>query len=379
MLDMQVTLHDKRIVMQVTLNYEAIVMKVTLHDKRIVMQVTLHYEAIVMQVMLHDKRIVMQVTLHYEAIVMQVTLHDRRIVIGNAISNQSLDGSQIMAGVSDVDKTFDDELGYLLWLFPEMIILTIDLIGDEDPTNKDGDTEVLVSLGEISSEGKKSWESDIGDCNNTGDGGSYEDYKRVGAEVEPLEPGFEFDDQEWVEIETFSFDLLGSSLSKLLLVLRVIEEEVGDELETNMEDVEGCLWCRDFHGAKGRDVAIFRTKKWIVVLVRWVRVLDMQVTLHDKRIVMQVTLHYEAIVMQVTLHDKRIVMQVTLNYEALVTQVTLHDKRIVMQVTLHYEAIVMQVTLHDKRIVMQVTLHYEAIVMQVTLHDKRIVMQVMLH
>nr|GEX76876.1 retrovirus-related Pol polyprotein from transposon TNT 1-94 [Tanacetum cinerariifolium] len=41
----------------------------------------------------------------------------------------------------------------------------------------------------------------------------------------------------------------------------------------------------------------------------------------------------------------------------------------VMQVTLHYEAIVMQVTLHDKRIVMQVTLHYEAIVMQVTFHD----------
>nr|GEV35015.1 hypothetical protein [Tanacetum cinerariifolium] len=43
--------------------------------------------------------------------------------------------------------------------------------------------------------------------------------------------------------------------------------------------------------------------------------LEMQVTLHDKRIVMQVTLHYEAIVMQVTLHDKRIVMQVTLHYE----------------------------------------------------------------
>nr|GEW59580.1 hypothetical protein [Tanacetum cinerariifolium] len=107
--------------------------------------------------------------------------------------------------------------------------------------------------------------------------------------------------------------------------------------------------------------------------VRWVRVLDMQVTLHDKRIVMQVTLHYETIGMQVSLHDTRIVMQVTLHYEAIVMQVTLHDKRIVMQVTLYYEAIVMQVTMHDKRIVMQVTLHYEAIVMQVTLHDKRII------
>nr|GEV35586.1 retrovirus-related Pol polyprotein from transposon TNT 1-94 [Tanacetum cinerariifolium] len=64
--------------------------------------------------------------------------------------------------------------------------------------------------------------------------------------------------------------------------------------------------------------------------VRWVRVLDMQVTLHDKRIVMQVTLHYEAIVMQVTLHDKRIVMQVTLHYEAIVMQVMLHDNRIVV-------------------------------------------------
>nr|GEV55116.1 integrase, catalytic region, zinc finger, CCHC-type, peptidase aspartic, catalytic [Tanacetum cinerariifolium] len=71
--------------------------------------------------------------------------------------------------------------------------------------------------------------------------------------------------------------------------------------------------------------------------VRWVHVLDMQVTLHDKRIVMQVTLHYEVIVMQVMLHDKRIVMQVTLHYKAIVMQVTLHDKIIVMQVTLHYE------------------------------------------
>nr|GEY93536.1 hypothetical protein [Tanacetum cinerariifolium] len=47
----------------------------------------------------------------------------------------------------------------------------VDLTSDEDPTDEDGDTEVSVSLGEISSEGKKSWESDIGDCDNTGDGG----------------------------------------------------------------------------------------------------------------------------------------------------------------------------------------------------------------
>nr|GEY50168.1 putative nucleotidyltransferase, ribonuclease H [Tanacetum cinerariifolium] len=127
-------------------------------------------------------------------------------------------------------------------------------------------------------------------------------------------------------------DLLGYYLRKLLLLLRVIEEEVGDELETSMENVEECLWWRGLYGEEGRDVALLTTKRWIVVLVsrlwvkgvRCMRVLDMQVTLHDKRIVMQVTLHYEAIVMQVTLHDKRIVMQVTLHYEAIVMQVTLH-------------------------------------------------------
>nr|GFA15555.1 hypothetical protein [Tanacetum cinerariifolium] len=47
----------------------------------------------------------------------------------------------------------------------------VNLISDEDPTDEDGDTEVSVSLGEISLEGKKSWESDIGDSDNTGDGG----------------------------------------------------------------------------------------------------------------------------------------------------------------------------------------------------------------
>nr|GFB06376.1 hypothetical protein [Tanacetum cinerariifolium] len=45
------------------------------------------------------------------------------------------------------------------------------LIGDEDLTDEDGDTEVLVSLGEIFLEEKKSWKSDIGDSDNTRDGG----------------------------------------------------------------------------------------------------------------------------------------------------------------------------------------------------------------
>nr|GEX75268.1 hypothetical protein [Tanacetum cinerariifolium] len=52
-----------------------------------------------------------------------------------------------------------------------------DLIGDVDPTDKDGDfgmgdsTGVLASLdGEIFSRGKKCQESNIGDSDNTGDG-----------------------------------------------------------------------------------------------------------------------------------------------------------------------------------------------------------------
>ncbi|GJW41015.1 hypothetical protein Tco_0066860 [Tanacetum coccineum] len=48
----------------------------------------------------------------------------------------------------------------------------VDLTGDEDPTDEDGDIGVLVSLGvEIFLEGKKSQESNIGDSDNTGDGG----------------------------------------------------------------------------------------------------------------------------------------------------------------------------------------------------------------
>nr|GEZ45587.1 retrovirus-related Pol polyprotein from transposon TNT 1-94 [Tanacetum cinerariifolium] len=54
--------------------------------------------------------------------------------------------------------------------------------------------------------------------------GSYEHYKSVGAEVEPLEPGFEFDDQEWVEIRTFSFESSSSSLDDNI---QQSSEEVG--------------------------------------------------------------------------------------------------------------------------------------------------------
>nr|GFB43560.1 hypothetical protein [Tanacetum cinerariifolium] len=52
-----------------------------------------------------------------------------------------------------------------------------DLTGDEDPSDEDGgtgmgdSTRVSVSLGEISLEGNKSWESNIDDSDNTGDEG----------------------------------------------------------------------------------------------------------------------------------------------------------------------------------------------------------------
>nr|GEV25091.1 hypothetical protein [Tanacetum cinerariifolium] len=53
----------------------------------------------------------------------------------------------------------------------------VDLTGDKDPSDEDGSTGlgystgVLVSLGEISLEGNKSWVLNIDDSNNTGDGG----------------------------------------------------------------------------------------------------------------------------------------------------------------------------------------------------------------
>nr|GEW33448.1 copia protein [Tanacetum cinerariifolium] len=153
--------------------------------------------------------------------------------------------------------------------------------------------------------------------------GSYEHYKSVGAGVELLEPGVELDDQEWVEMGSFLF---------IRLEMRVY----GGDMEVY----------------DSRIGEVFKMVKEVVVLVikvRWVCVLDMQVTLHDKRIVLQVMLHYEAIVMQVTLHDKIVVMQVMLHYKAIVMQVTLHDKRVVMQVTLHYEAIVEDINLNILR------------------------------
>ncbi|GJW43048.1 hypothetical protein Tco_0071847 [Tanacetum coccineum] len=61
---------------------------------------------------------------------------------------------------------------------PDISCQSLDLTGDEDPTDEDGDigigdpTRVSVSLGcKISLEGKESQESNIGDSDNTRDDG----------------------------------------------------------------------------------------------------------------------------------------------------------------------------------------------------------------
>ncbi|GJY62721.1 hypothetical protein Tco_0464181 [Tanacetum coccineum] len=59
------------------------------------------------------------------------------------------------------------------------LMFLVDLTIDEDPTDEDGDIGVSVSFGdEIFLEGKKSQESNIGDSDNTGDGG-----KTAGREI----------------------------------------------------------------------------------------------------------------------------------------------------------------------------------------------------
>nr|GEV43585.1 hypothetical protein [Tanacetum cinerariifolium] len=52
-----------------------------------------------------------------------------------------------------------------------------------------------------------------------------------------------------------------------------------------MEDVEGCLWCCGLYGAKGKDMAIFRTKKWIVVLVRRLKVKETKIDPGESKLV----------------------------------------------------------------------------------------------
>ncbi|GJV29063.1 hypothetical protein Tco_1385511 [Tanacetum coccineum] len=71
--------------------------------------------------------------------------------------------------VSDVPSSSLDECRFIKEITGGGVV---DLTGDEDPTDEDGDIGVSVSLGdEIFLEGKKSQESNIGDSDNTGDGG----------------------------------------------------------------------------------------------------------------------------------------------------------------------------------------------------------------
>ncbi|GKA33137.1 hypothetical protein Tco_0719504 [Tanacetum coccineum] len=85
----------------------------------------------------------------------------------------------------------------------------------------------------------------------------------IGAEVEHPEPGFELIAWKRVKIRTFSFDLLGSSLSKGLLLLR------GGDMEVyggRIGEVEVILWwceSRQALEAKGGYVASFMAMRWL--------------------------------------------------------------------------------------------------------------------
>nr|GEZ52878.1 hypothetical protein [Tanacetum cinerariifolium] len=73
-------------------------------------------------------------------------------------------------------------------------------------------------------------------------------------------------------------------------------------LGSRFDVLDGVGRCHGCFGLKWSHVLSFLAKK-VLEKVRWVRMLDMKVMLHDKRIVMHVTLHYEAIVMQGTFCD----------------------------------------------------------------------------
>nr|GEV86528.1 hypothetical protein [Tanacetum cinerariifolium] len=97
---------------------------------------------------------------------------------------------------------------------------------------------------------------------------SYEHYKSVGADAELLEPGIFFE-QRISAIKGHRGEKLWDELYRL---------------ETSMEDVEGCLWCRGLLGVKGRDVAILKIKRWIVVLLlAWDRVFKIKDAFGNKQ------------------------------------------------------------------------------------------------
>nr|GEV49307.1 MAK10-like protein [Tanacetum cinerariifolium] len=97
----------------------------------------------------------------------------------------------------------------------------VDLIGDEDPTDEDGDTKFSVSLAGravITWGGEMALYACMASIYGSPCKGSYEHYKSVGAGVELLEPGFELDDQEWVEMGSFLFVRLEMRMWIILVV-----------------------------------------------------------------------------------------------------------------------------------------------------------------
>ncbi|GJX70458.1 retrovirus-related pol polyprotein from transposon TNT 1-94 [Tanacetum coccineum] len=93
-------------------------------------------------------------------------LYRRRAVGCSGAKKEGCGALATMKGPRYLGEVFLSSLGW------KELSHQVDLTGDEDPTDEDGDIGVSVSLGvEIFLEGKKSQESNIGDSDNTGDGG----------------------------------------------------------------------------------------------------------------------------------------------------------------------------------------------------------------
>nr|GEX37651.1 hypothetical protein [Tanacetum cinerariifolium] len=145
------------------------------------------------------------------------------------------------------EDPFDEDGGAGIGDSTGVLVSLVNLTGDEDPFDEDGgagigdSTGVLVSLGEISLEGNKSWESNIGDSDNTGDGG------KIAGEQTSMSKRY----------LVKSFEEPGEMFSGKITVVILVKDRCPRR--------KGCgssLWCRNWIREKERDVAILKTKKW---------------------------------------------------------------------------------------------------------------------
>ncbi|GJR12397.1 hypothetical protein Tco_0795049 [Tanacetum coccineum] len=123
----------------------------------------------------------------------------------------------------------------------------VDLTGDEDPTNEDGDIGVSVSLGvEIFLEGKKSQESNIGDSDNTGD------WTIIMENIIIMENSIIMEN-----IIIIENDILGVTIQRAIKEIlgdttqRDIEEILGDTTQRDIEEILGDTTQRDIEEILG--------------------------------------------------------------------------------------------------------------------------------